>query len=199
MWWIPQQDWWYSTDEHTKAYAAYSPRWNGASRSGPSRPFSAVPTWYPRTRNALPGRQTISGTAPSPVPVSVTAPAPWVWKSLPKQCPPLCLPAQAWYGRRPLSQGHPQAEKRVDRHAEPANPGIKTPGYLILPVRGARYPGVLSITESDSSAPLCGFSPDHSRKVGALPDKRTSRAETRGASAEAVHRSAAVRCGRDSC
>ena len=30
-----------------------------------------------RTRNALPGRQTISGTAPSPVPVSVTAPAPW--------------------------------------------------------------------------------------------------------------------------
>ena len=75
----------------------------------------------------------------------------------------------------------------------------KTPGYLILPVRGARYPGVLSITESGSSAPLYGFSPDHSRKVGALPDKRTSRAETRGASAEAAHRSAAVRCGRDSC
>ena len=86
-------------------------------RSGPSG-FSAVPTWYPRTRNALPGRQTISGTAPSPVPVSVTAPAPWVWKSLPKQCPPICLPAQARYGRRPLSQGHPQAEKRVDRHTE---------------------------------------------------------------------------------
>lgn len=41
----------------------------------------------------------------------------------------------------------------------------KTPGYLILPVRGARYPGVLSITESGSSAPLYGFSPDHSRKV----------------------------------
>lgn len=114
----PQQGWWYSPDAPTTASATFSPRWNGASRSGPSRPFSAVPTWYPRTRNALPGRQTISGTAPSPVPVSVTAPAPWVWKSLPKQCPPICLPAQAWYGRRPLSQGHPQAEKRVDRHTE---------------------------------------------------------------------------------
>lgn len=41
----------------------------------------------------------------------------------------------------------------------------KTPGYLILPVRGARYPGVLSITESDSSAPLYGFSPGQTRKV----------------------------------
>ena len=73
-------------------------------------------------------------------------------------------------------------------------PRNKPPGYLILPVRGARYPGVLSIMKSGSSAPLYGFSPDHSRKVGALSDKRTSRAETRGASAEAVHRSAAVRC-----
>ena len=58
-------------------------------------------------------------------------------------------------------------------------PRNKPPGYLILPVRGARYPGVLSIMKSGSSAPLYGFSPDHSRKVGALPDKRTSRAETR--------------------
>ena len=33
-------------------------------------------------------------------------------------------------------------------------PRNKPPGYLILPVRGARYPGVLSITESGSSAPL---------------------------------------------
>lgn len=130
MWWIPQQGWWCSPAAPITASAAFYPRWNGASRSGPSRPFSAVPTWYPRTRNALPGRQTISGTAPSPVPVSVTAPAPWVWKSLPKQCPPICLPAQAWYGRRPLSQGHLQAEKRVDRHAEPASSGIKPPDTL---------------------------------------------------------------------
>ncbi len=55
----------------------------------------------------------------------------------------------------------------------------KNPRIPYPPCQGSKVSGGLSIMKSGSSAPLYGFSPDHSRKVGALPDKRTSRAETR--------------------